>query len=211
MMDSSEKSGYDRSQYLIGFVILAAALLLGAAAYFGATSAKETVSKLDSALGNVSANSMQAAKETNKPEANDTAAQGNATDGQNATSSAQQNGTAMQQGAGTGSQPAAQKEVVIDFLYATWCPHCQNMKAIMAGLERTFPADRFEVRYWDYDGQKEENVSAIYQLYTGKGYFTGGVPTFVANGEDSRVGEMPEATFKAWICSKFSDPKPEGC
>jgi thiol-disulfide isomerase/thioredoxin len=208
-MDSSEKSGYDRSQYLIGFVILAAALLLGAAAYFGAMSAKETVGKLDSALGNVSANSMQVAKETNKPASNDTAAaQGNltnATDGQNATAAQ------GQQGAGAGSQPAAQKEVVIDFLYATWCPHCQNMKAVMAGLERAFPADRFEVRYWDYDRQKEENVSAVYQLYTGKGYFTGGVPTFVANGEDSRVGEMPEATFKAWICSKFSEPRPDGC
>lgn len=202
-MDSSEKSGYDRSQYLIGFVILAAAVLLGAAAYFGATSAKETVGKLDSALGNVSANSMQGIKEAAKPAANNASAQGNLTGG-NATAS-QQNGSSA------GASGTAQKEVVIDFLYATWCPHCQNMKVVMAGLERAFPADRFEVRYWDYDKQKEGNVSAIYQLYSGKGYFTGGVPTFVANGEDSRVGEMPEATFKAWICSKFLEPKPEGC
>ena len=26
-----------------------------------------------------------------------------------------------------------------------------------------------------------------------------------------RAGEMPEADFKAWVCSQFSAPKPTGC
>jgi thiol-disulfide isomerase/thioredoxin len=223
-MDASEKAGYDRSQCLMGFAILAAALLLGAAAYFGAMSAKETMDKLDSAIGNVGADGMQGVKEAAKPAANNTAAQGNMADGKDAGAAQGQGGTDAQQGGAAGRPSAqqngtathqqvgsAQKEVVIDFLYASWCPHCQNMKTVMAGLERAFPAERFEVHYWDYEKQKEDEVGAIYQLYTGKGYFKGGVPMFVANGNDSRVGEMPEATFKAWICSKFSDPKPEGC
>ncbi len=208
-MDSAEQAGHDRSQYLIGFVLLAVAVLIGATAYFGLNSAKETVGKLDSALGSVGAAGnvpgagIKEALPSIMNESQPAQEQGTLPAGDNGS------GTATETGA---QQPAqADKEVVIDFLYADGCSHCQKMKSVMGGLEELFPKDRFEVRYWNYDKQGEGEVGAMYRLYGENGYFTGGVPTFVANGNDSRVGEMPEATFKAWVCSKFSPPKPEGC
>ena len=102
------------------------------------------------------------------------------------------------------------KEVTVDFLYADWCVHCQAMKPIVARAEAAFPKDRFEVRYWNEASRSNATVAAVYAAYTEKGYFTG-FPTFVANGNDPRVGEMPEVAFKAWVCSKFSAPKPNGC
>ena len=100
--------------------------------------------------------------------------------------------------------------MIIDFLYADWCGHCQNMKPIVAKLESTLPKDRFEVRYWNEASRSDAAVSAIYAAYTSNGYFKG-FPTFVANGNDPNVGEMTEAAFKSWVCSKFSTPKPTGC
>jgi thiol-disulfide isomerase/thioredoxin len=59
------------------------------------------------------------------------------------------------------------KEVVVDFLYADWCPHCQNMKPIVAKMVSEFPQDRFEVRYWsEADGQSKPEASAIYSKYS---------------------------------------------
>ncbi|MCX6769509.1 MAG: thioredoxin family protein [Candidatus Micrarchaeota archaeon] len=105
-----------------------------------------------------------------------------------------------------------EKEVTVDFLYADWCPHCQKMKPIVAKLEQELPKDRFVVRYWkDEDASSDPKVSAVYDKYTKAGYFTG-FPTFVINnGAEYKAGEMSESDLRAWICSKFSAPKPSGC
>jgi len=85
------------------------------------------------------------------------------------------------------------------------------MKPMVASLEKMLPADRFLVRYWNEASRASSpETAAIYATYTRAGYFQG-YPTFVANGNDPRVGEMSEASFKSWVCSKFSAPKPAGC
>jgi thiol-disulfide isomerase/thioredoxin len=103
-------------------------------------------------------------------------------------------------------------EVTVDFLYADWCPHCQNMKPIVAKMIAEFPSDRFEVRYWsEDDGKSKPAASAIYKKYSQEGVFTG-YPTFVVNGgKDYRAGEMAEQNFRAWLCYQFSEPKPSNC
>ena len=209
-MKPSEKSGVDRAKYLIGFVILAAVALIGISAYFGANSAPgQANNTLDGVkAGNAPALSGSAgAKATSPAQANGSVATGSGGGAQvplaNITPSApaaQQNATA-----------AAKKEVVIDFLYADWCGHCQSMKPIIARLDEALPDDRFEVRYWNEASRgSSADAAAVYTDYSAKGYFKG-FPTFVANGNSPKVGSMPEATFKAWVCSKFSSPKPTGC
>ncbi|MFA6328940.1 MAG: protein disulfide isomerase family protein [Candidatus Micrarchaeia archaeon] len=236
-MDQSEQSGFDRAQYLIGFVILAAVLLLGVSAYFSANSAKGTAAKLDNALDSASAGNFHAGAPLQNGSAANVSAAGqqnnsNATAGGNGTLPAAglENGTALQPAQANGTaqngtgqtaqngtaavqqnvSEAAKKEVVLDFLYADWCGHCQNMKPIVAELASSLPPDRFEVRYWNEASRGKEDVAAIYTEYTDKEYFRG-FPTFVANGNDPRVGEMSGAIFKSWVCSKFSAPKPAGC
>jgi len=206
-MDQVEKSGFDRSQYLIGIVIICAALVLGATVYYGAGSAKGTVGNLSAALN--STNPLQSSMPAPAGGAGNGTAQAN---GSVATGS----GGEAQVPLGSPSQPGnataqpARKEVTIDFLYADWCPHCQRMKPIVAALAARLPSDRFEVRYWNEANKGNATVAGVYADYTAKGYFQG-YPTFVANWEDYRVGEMPESDFTAWVCSKFSSPKPTGC
>jgi thiol-disulfide isomerase/thioredoxin len=108
--------------------------------------------------------------------------------------------------------PSATKEVTVDFLYADWCPHCQNMKPIVEKMIAEFPSDRFAVRYWsEADGQSKPEASAVYAKYSQEGYFTG-YPTFVINnGKSYTAGEMSEADFRAYLCSQFGSPKPSNC
>jgi len=195
-----DKTGFNKSQYMIGIVILCAAVALGIIAYVGMNNASEENggpialnATGATAGGNLAAgNNLGTNKSTNQT-------------GQNMP--VQPNGNFSAAGNDT---RAAAKEVVIDFLYADWCGHCQTMKPIVARLETTLPRDRFEVRYWNEASRNDATVAAVYATYTDAGYFTG-FPTFVANGDDSRAGSMPEATFKEWVCSKFSSPKPAGC
>jgi|GEM_PF-1528815 len=216
-----EKSGSDRAKYLIGFVILAAVALIGISAYFGANSAKGTLGQMDSALDGVKAgnapaastpvlNGSAGAKATSPAQANGSVATGSGGEAQVPLAAQPANATPAAAGQQNASS-AAKKEVVIDFLYADWCSHCQAMKPIVARLEAALPKGRFEVRYWNEASRgSNATVAAVYTDYSAKGYFQG-FPTFVANWEDPKVGSMPEATFKAWVCSKFSSPKPAGC
>ncbi|MCX8197256.1 MAG: thioredoxin family protein [Candidatus Micrarchaeota archaeon] len=103
------------------------------------------------------------------------------------------------------------KEVTLDFLYADWCPHCQKMKPIVAKLEGQLPAERFTVRKWRDEDKNTPPVASVYSYYIGKGLFRGGFPTFIINGDERKEGEMSEAAFKDWVCSKFSSPKPTAC
>jgi len=192
-----EKSGSGRTKYFIGFVILLAAVLIGISAYFGANG---TPDGLDGAIGSAGAGTPLA----NAPALNRTAGlaqtQPNGSNSPSEVEAAQPEASAN-----------APSEVTIDFLYADWCSHCQTMKPILAKYESLLPKDRFEVRYWN-EAKRSSNatVSATYATYTSKGYFTG-FPTFVANGDDLRVGSMPDETFRSWVCSKFSTPKPDVC
>ena len=112
---------------------------------------------------------------------------------------------------GNNTQPSVAKEVTVDFMYADWCPHCQAMKPVVARVASQLPAGRLEVRYWNEASRgSNATVAAIYDMYTRKGYFQG-FPTFVANGNEYQVGEMPEAAFKSWVCLQFPAPKPAGC
>ena len=95
----------------------------------------------------------------------------------------------------------------MDFLYADWCPHCQAMKPIVARIASQLPADRFAVNYYsEADANAGKEAAAMFAKYGLQSY-----PTFVINGNDQKVGEMPESEFLAWVCSKFSPPKPSGC
>jgi hypothetical protein len=195
-MDPVEKAGMGRGQYLIIIAVLCAALLVGGAAYAGWIKAKDAAGK----LGNASAGAFPASI----PQMG-----GGGQNGSQAQGGAPANASAGRQDAF--ALPEAGKEVTLDFLYLESCSHCQAMKPIVAALSSRLPSDRFEVRYWNYATRGSANASAIYAAYSRAGYFQGQVPTFVANGNDSRVGEMSEADFKAWICSKFFEPKPDGC
>ena len=108
---------------------------------------------------------------------------------------------------GGGIYKPGDKEVVLEFMYATWCPHCAAMKPIVAKLKTELPAERFAVSYLE---EKDPLAQAAYAKYKANGYFDG-FPTFVLNGNDPRVGEMGEAEFNSWVCSKFKDPKPVSC
>jgi len=183
----------DRAQYLIGIVILCVAVLLGATAYFGANKAMGVTANLSAAINATSGAGLPALGALPNKSA------GNGTAALNATA------------AGNATQAAARKEVTIDFLYADWCGHCQNMKPRVASVASQLPAGRLEVRYWnEADRGSNPDVAAVYSDHAAKGYFKA-FPTFVANWDDYRVGEMPEQDFKAWVCSKFSAPKPSGC
>jgi len=202
-MDQSENAGFERAKYLIGFVILAAVLLLGASAYFGASSTKGTVGNLSAVLNSTS-------QLPSMPAPNATQGAGQAS----ANGTAQANGSAAAGSAGEAQAPLSRppaKEVTIDFLYSDTCPHCLKMKPIVAALAARLPSGRLEVRYWNYADRGNATVGGVYADYSAKGYFRGSVPTFVANWDDYRVGEMPEPEFAAWVCSKFLDPKPTGC
>ena len=104
-----------------------------------------------------------------------------------------------------------QSEVLVDFLYADWCPHCQNMKPIVSEAERAFPAQRFKVRYWNEANRThDKNDMYVYDYYSRKGLY-GGFPTFVIAGGYKRVGEMPRADFFDWVCSFFHGTRPDAC
>lgn len=110
-----------------------------------------------------------------------------------------------------GGVPAIETEVTMDFLYSDACVHCQRMKPYVAALEKELPQDRFAVRYWSEDDYRAGGQAAeVYGTYEAMGFFPG-YPTFVINGDDYRAGEMPEAQFREWVCSKFSAPKPQAC
>ena len=222
-MDRAKKPGLDREQYLIGAVVICAALVLGATAYYGAGGAKGAAGSLGAALDSTEAlsPSMQAPDEStgqqaqNSPDSsyvqpNGSVATGSGGEAQVPQATAQQAGLGQQQSGAEVQQAAAAKEVTIDFLYADWCGHCQNMKPRVASVAASLPADRLEVRYWNEADRGNADVASVYADYSSKGYFQG-FPTFVANRDDYRVGEMAEPDFLAWVCSKFSSPKPAGC
>ena len=105
----------------------------------------------------------------------------------------------------------AQKEVVVDFLYADWCSHCAKMKPIVEEAERAFPSERFKLRWWNEANQTNiKGVIDVFTYYRHKGFF-GGFPSFVILGEYKRVGEMPRNDFFDWVCSFFHDPRPSAC
>ena len=228
-MDQSGKAGIGKGQYFLLMGILLAALLIGAAAYASWSSAKDAAGKLGNALGNASAGTFPASIPSLDGNAQDGQTASQAQGGIGANASAQPNGSVVTgsggeaqvplagQNGAAAAQPGQQgpsalpKEVTIDFLYLDSCPHCQAMEPIVAALSSKLPSDRFEVRYWNYASRGMANASAIYAAYSAAGYFRGQVPTFVANGNDSRVGEMSDADLKAWVCSKFSLPKPAAC
>jgi thiol-disulfide isomerase/thioredoxin len=186
----------ERGEYVIGIAIILAALLFSAAVYMSLGSLQKAIA----AVKITSAGTQQVQQGSG---------------GQNA-AGAGASGGAQQGGAQAAAQPGAPnlaptKEVTIDFLYADWCPHCQKMKPIVAALEKALPKDRFTVRMWrDEDKGTDGMVAAVYNEYSRKSMFSG-FPTFIINGADFKAGSMPEAEFKAWICGKFSSPKPSGC
>ena len=107
---------------------------------------------------------------------------------------------------------APTREVTMDFIYADWCPHCQAMKPVVSDLEQKLPPGRFAVRYWG-DAERAAGNSTVVQVYSYyyyTGFFTG-YPAFIINNNDSRVGEMGEGDFLAWVCSKFNEPRPSAC
>jgi thiol-disulfide isomerase/thioredoxin len=105
----------------------------------------------------------------------------------------------------------AQKEVVVDFLYADWCPHCQKMEPIVQEAERAFPKERFKARWWNEANRTNDKGDMyIFDYYRRKGFF-GGFPSFVILGGYKRVGEMPRNDFFDWVCSFFHDPRPAAC
>jgi len=108
---------------------------------------------------------------------------------------------------GSGIYTPGDKEVVLEFMYASWCPHCAAMKPIIAKLKTELPADRFAVSYLE---EKDPLAQAAYAKYKANKYFDG-YPTFVLNGNDYKVGEIDEQEFRAWVCSKFNAPKPAAC
>ena len=210
-MDQGQTMGIDRGQYLLLVAVLCAAVLIGGAAYAGWSSARTNAGKLGNASSGTFPGSM---------------ADGALQQGSGAGAALQQDGVATLAGNGTnGSQGAAgatgqknssgalkmSKEVTIDMLYLDTCPHCQAMKPIVASVAAKLPPDRFEVRYWNYATRGGADTAAIFSAYSDAGYFQGYVPTFVANGNDSRVGEMSEMDFRSWVCTKFSSPKPDYC
>lgn len=179
-----------RAEYVIGIVIIIAALMVSLSMYMGASGISQSVNRLAIAAAAAAPVPAQATVQPGGAAA----------------------GTPP---AGAGAQasgvPPATKEVTIDFLYADWCPHCQKMKPYVAALEQSLPADRFEVRYWSEDDYKAGGQAAdVYAAYEAAGYFSG-YPTFVINGNDAKAGSMEEAVFKAWVCGKFASPKPAGC
>jgi thiol-disulfide isomerase/thioredoxin len=189
-MDQIERPGFDRASYLIGFVIICVALMLGAVAYSNMGGFRQTKNSIGGVIG-----------ETGRMAGEDLAA--NAISAPKGAGQAANNSTLPLNA--TPQQPA--KEVTLDFMYADWCGHCQKMKPIVSELEAQLPKDRFEVKYWsEADSKAGKEASAVFAKYGLRGY-----PTFVINGVDRRDGEMPQASFKAWICSKFSSPLPEGC
>jgi len=185
-MEQPEKAGFGRMHYLMGAVAVCVALLLGATAYYGAGSAKGTAGNLSAALNSTGPQPIMPALNATE-EANDAA-----------------NASGQQAGNASG------KEVTVDFLYSDGCGHCLNMKPRVSGVAASLPEGRLEVRYWNY-AEQDGATREIYALYGRLGHFRGGVPTFVINGNDSRVGEMAEQDFREWVCSKFSLPKPAGC
>lgn len=222
-MDKAGKPGLGREQYLIGMVVICAALVLGATAHYGAVGAKGAVGNLSAALDSTEALSSPSMPESTGPQAQDsqssyvqpngsvaTGSGGEAQVPQAGNAMAQQASLGQQQGGAGAQQAAAAKEVTIDFLYADWCGHCLNMKPRVASVAASLPADRLEVRHWNYAAQ-DGATREIYALYSRLGHFRGVVPVFVINGNDSQVGEMAEPDFREWVCSKFSSPKPAGC
>ncbi|MFA5929272.1 MAG: thioredoxin domain-containing protein [Candidatus Micrarchaeia archaeon] len=196
-MKQPEKPGADRITYLIGVVAIVALLLLGISAYFGA--GKAGAGGAGNAGGpqagaQLANKSLQPLKNSSYMPPNGSVATGSGGEAQVPNANATK----------------AKKEVTLDFLYADWCSHCQAMKPVVAKLESELPKDRFVVRYWNEASRSNADVAAVYADYSAKGYFQG-FPTFVANWEDYRVGEMPEAEIRAWVCSKFSAPKPSAC
>ncbi|MCX8194755.1 MAG: thioredoxin family protein [Candidatus Micrarchaeota archaeon] len=113
-------------------------------------------------------------------------------------------------------QPASKQqgepEVVLEFLYADWCPHCQKMKPIVQKIAGEMPSERLKIVYWrDEDVQKDRATYDRFSYYRQKGIFVG-FPTFVINnGEDYLAGEVSEPYFRDWLCRHFSSPKPEKC
>jgi len=129
---------------------------------------------------------------------------------QQANQTQQANATAQEKN-DSGATAVAKKEVVVDFLYADWCPHCQRMKPVVDEVAAVFPSDRFEMRKWnEKDRGSDSETSSIYSLYSGRGYFLG-FPTFVANGNSPQVGEMSKEDMIGWLCTLFSPPKPDVC
>ena len=194
-----DKTGFNKSQYWIGIAILCAAVILGIFAYIGMNSTDGTVGAQGSALAGTEnvQTSMPKSAGQEVP-----AAQGQPNGSAAVGSQAQQNAASN-----SSSAPAAKKEVVLDFLYADWCPHCQAMKPIVARIASQLPADRFAVNYYsEADANAGKEAAAMFAKYGLQSY-----PTFVINGNDQKVGEMPESEFLAWVCSKFSPPKPSGC
>ncbi len=190
----------ERGEYVIGIAIIMAALLVSASMYMGLSSLQKAI---------------EAVKIISQPTTAGTQVQQQGTGSQAAAkqpSAAQQQPAAAAPSAAAGAPNLAPtKEVTIDFLYADWCPHCQKMKPIVAALEKALPSDRFAIRMWrDEDKGTDPAVSEVYSTYSSKNMFAG-FPTFIINGVDSKAGEMPEADFKAWVCGKFSSPKPNGC
>jgi thiol-disulfide isomerase/thioredoxin len=184
--------------YLIGIVIVFTALLLGAVAFFGMNGAKEETGGFDAlnATGGEAGTNLAA---ENSPGTNGSANQA----GQNV-QAAPENASAQ---SANNTQPSAAKEVTVDFLYADWCPHCQNMKPVVARIAAELPPDRFAVNYYsEADANAGKEAAAVFAKYGLRSY-----PTFVINGDDQRVGEMAESDFLAWACSKFSAPKPQAC
>ncbi|MCX6770454.1 MAG: hypothetical protein NTX79_00195 [Candidatus Micrarchaeota archaeon] len=197
-MHQPEKPGVDRTKYFIVVGMLAAVALLGISMYL--------------------ANSAKATAGAGALPAKTPALNGSGSAEPHALNPAPQllpNSSVATGSGGEAQVPqvkAPAKEVTLDFLYEDGCPYCQAMKPIVSALAAALPADRFEVRYWNVALRgSNATVEAVYADYGAKGYYRGSVPTFVANWDDYRVGTMGESDFKAWVCSKFSAPKPSAC
>ncbi|MEM2963327.1 MAG: thioredoxin domain-containing protein [Candidatus Anstonellales archaeon] len=109
-----------------------------------------------------------------------------------------------------GNFTQTKKEVQLEFLYADWCVHCNNMKPIVLELARELPPDRFELIMLNEKDIANPKIKEVYEKYTEMGFFKG-FPTFVINGETALVGERSKQDFNLWVCAHFKPPKPTKC
>jgi hypothetical protein len=101
-------------------------------------------------------------------------------------------------------------QVTLDVMYADWCGHCSDMKAVVEGTVAKMPSGSVKVNYWNEKLRAiDPQTAAIYKRYKDGGKFRG-FPTIVADGNDALVGYEGEAEFTGWLCKQFYD-QPFAC
>ncbi len=122
--------------------------------------------------------------------------------------------TGARAGAATASAGAtaanANGSLVVDYLYADWCPHCRATRpALMSAVSKLGSA--VSLNEWNEALRASDpQVAAIYAKYKSEGVFIG-FPTLVAHGpkgESSIAGEQTEAELMTWLCKQYVTAPP---